>query len=103
MQLFIKLNEMKRIFYISICFLTLLCSCKKYLDVNTDPNNPVDVQPALILSPVELNISDNVAAGNAATIAQYFVQAIAPNQPNPGLWNYQLFNNNTDGDWNVIY
>jgi len=77
--------------------------CKKYLDVNTDPNNPVDVQPALILAPVELNISDNVYGGNASTILQNFVQGIAPNQANPGLWNYQLFNNTTDGDWSVVY
>ncbi len=88
---------------ILVCFTMALGSCKKYLNVNTDPNNPVDVQASLILSPVELNISDNVYGGNAALILQYFVQGIAPNQPNPGLWNYQLFNNTTDGDWAVVY
>lgn len=93
----------KRFSFIIILFAVAAGGCKKYLDVNTDPNNPVDVQPALILSPVELNISDQVYAGNAATILQNFVQGIAPNQANPGLWNYQLFNNTTDGDWSVIY
>ena len=95
---------MKKIaFLVLACFAIALGSCKKYLDVNTDPNNPVDVQSSLILAPVELNISDNVYAGNAAVILQYFVQGIAPNQPNPGLWNYQLFNNTTDGDWAIVY
>lgn len=94
---------MKKLLILFVSITTLMGSCKKFLDVNTDPNNPVDVQPGLILAPVELNISDNVYAGNAATIVQNFLQAIAPNQVNPGLWNYQLFNNTTDGDWNVIY
>ena len=95
---------MKKSSFLILVFFTMVPgSCKKYLDVNTDPNNPVDVQASLILSPVELNISDNVYGGNAAIILQYFVQGIAPNQPNPGLWNYQLFNNTTDGDWSVVY
>ncbi|HSC37100.1 MAG TPA: SusD/RagB family nutrient-binding outer membrane lipoprotein, partial [Chitinophagaceae bacterium] len=95
---------MKQILIIIIAGLAMAAGgCKKYLDVNTDPNNPVDVQAPLILAPVELNISDNVYAGNAAVIIQYLVQGIAPNQPNPGLWNYQLFNNTFDGDWAVVY
>ncbi len=77
--------------------------CQKFLDVNKDPNNPTDVQEALLLAPIEQNISDNIQGGNAGTIVQNFVQNIAANQPNPGLWNYQLFNSNFDGDWYYFY
>ncbi|TKK65307.1 SusD/RagB family nutrient-binding outer membrane lipoprotein [Ilyomonas limi] len=82
-----------------------LCTtgCQKFLDVNKDPNNPTDVQEALLLSPIEQNISDNVQGGNASIIVQNFVQNIAPNQPNPGLWNYQSFNVDYDGDWYNFY
>jgi hypothetical protein len=81
----------------------MLGGCEKFLDVNKDPNNPVDVQEALILAPSEVNISDNVLGGNAAINVQYFMQTIAPNQENPGNWNYQLFNSYFDGDWNAFY
>ncbi len=77
--------------------------CQKFLDVNKDPNNPTDVQEALLLAPIEQNIADNVQGGNASIIVQNFVQNIAPNQPNPGLWNYQSFNVDYDGDWYGFY
>ncbi|MEP7144190.1 MAG: SusD/RagB family nutrient-binding outer membrane lipoprotein [Ferruginibacter sp.] len=94
---------MKKSFFILTLFISTLSGCKKFLDVNTDPNNPVDVQESLILAPAELNISDNIFAGNAAIIIQNYLQAIAPNQENPGLWNYQLFNIDVDGDWSAVY
>jgi len=94
---------MKQSFIILILSTVMLGGCKKYLDVNKDPNNPVDVQEALILAPVEANISDNVFAGNAAINVQYFMQTIAPNQENPGNWSYQLFNSYFDGDWTAFY
>src|SRR3954466_3954045 len=80
-----------------------ITGCKKFLDVNKDPNNPTDVQEALLLAPIEQNISDNVQGGNASIIVQNYLQNIAPNQPNPGLWNYQSFNINFDGDWSNFY
>ncbi|WP_442590015.1 SusD/RagB family nutrient-binding outer membrane lipoprotein [Pedobacter sp. AW31-3R] len=80
-----------------------LAGCKKLLDVNDDPNRPIDVQEALILSPVEVAISDYLYAGNANIIAQDWLQATAPNQPNPGFWNYQTFNNTWDSDWYNAY
>ncbi len=77
--------------------------CKKFLDVNKDPNNPTDVQESLLLAPIEQNISDNVQGGNASINIQNYLQNIASNQPNPGLWNYQSFNADFDGDWNSFY
>ncbi|WP_183558885.1 SusD/RagB family nutrient-binding outer membrane lipoprotein [Mucilaginibacter sp. SP1R1] len=94
---------MKKISIYLLLLIVTLSSCKKILDVNNDPNNPIDVQESLLLAPIELNVSDQVYAGNASIIVQNFMQTIAPNQPNPGLWNYQLFNTDLDGDWFNFY
>jgi len=94
---------MKKIINCLLVTVVLTSSCKKILDVNKDPNNPTNVQEALILSPVELNVSDQVYAGNASIFVQNFMQVIAPNQPNPGIWNYQVFNTDLDGDWFNFY
>jgi SusD/RagB-like outer membrane lipoprotein len=94
---------MKKALIILIAIVVSFSGCKKYLDVNKDPNNPVDVQEALLLSPTEAAVSDNIFAGNVDVFMQNFVQAIAPNQPNPGIWNYQMFNGDVDGDWNAFY
>ncbi len=94
---------MKKTLIVLIALVTFFSGCKKYLDVNKDPNNPVDVQEALLLAPIEVAVSDNIYAGNIDVFMQNFVQAIAPNQPNPGIWNYQMFNGDADGDWNAFY
>jgi len=73
-------------------------SCKKYLDVNADPNNPADVQESLILFPVEVAISTVITGGsfttgNFTTIAvtdAYWTQQIALNQPPPQTDVYKL-------------
>jgi len=94
---------MKKISTYILLLAVTLSSCKKTLDINKDPNNPIDVQESLLLAPIELNVSDQVYAGNASIDIQNFMQSIAANQPNPGLWNYQLFNTDFDGDWYNFY
>jgi hypothetical protein len=94
---------MKKLFIILCIAGAFLPGCKKYLDVNHDPNNPIDVKESLLLAPIELNISDNLQAGNVGTNIQNYLQVIAPNQPNPGIWNYQSFNGDFDGDWTNFY
>jgi len=93
---------MKQIFkrrtYIVLLFLLALLGngCKKYLDVNKDPNNPADVQESLILTPVETAIS-TVLAGGCLTIGNYqtvgvvnayWTQQLALNQlaPQPDVY-----------------
>jgi hypothetical protein len=98
-----KNYQMKKITIYLLVLIALTSSCKKVLDVNKDPNNPIDVQESLLLAPVELNVSDQVYAGNASIIVQNFMQTITANQPNPGIWNYQLFNIDLDGDWFNYY
>lgn len=94
---------MKKLLYLLPSLLLLLAGCTKFLDVNQDPNRPADVEESLLLPPLELNTSDNVYAGLAATLAQNFMQTIAPVQPNPGFWNYQVLNLDMDGEFNTFY
>lgn len=78
-------------------------SCKKFIDVNTNPNAPVDVQESFILPAIELNISTSVAAGTGSIYINHFMQNIALNQPVPNEGTY-LFNNvDLDVDWNILY
>lgn len=94
---------MKKLLYIIPSLLLVLTGCSKFLDVNQDPNRPSDVSESLLLPPLELNTSDNVYAGLSATLAQNFLQVIAPVQPNPGFWNYQVLSPDMDGEFNTFY
>jgi hypothetical protein len=72
--------------------------CKKYLDVNKDPNNPSDVQESLLLVPIETATSTTVAGGSWTTgnyptlgaTDAYLVQQIALNQQPPQLDEYLM-------------
>lgn len=98
---------MRKIIFLLIVLAFSTGGCKKYLDINKDPNNPTAVQEDLILAPLETYVSDFVHAGyspgQGPIILQYFGQVIAPNQTNPGLWSYRMFNTDMDGDWYNFY
>ena len=47
-----------------LLFLLLAGCTKKYLDINTDPNNPVAVESSKLLPTVEKNIADAMAIGS---------------------------------------
>jgi len=96
--------------YILFLALFLITGCKKYIDVNNDPNNPISMQEALILAPVELNLSTVLTGGSyyastgmAAILANHYMQNIALNQPVPNEGTYQLFNVNLDDSWKSFY
>ncbi|OQP62036.1 hypothetical protein A3860_29205 [Niastella vici] len=95
-----------------ICCFIHLTGCKKYTDVNSNPNDPVSVQEALILSPVELNIASvinsgastgTLTSGFAAVLANHYMQNIALNQPVPNEGTYRLFNPDINDSWKNIY
>jgi len=88
------------------CILISFTGCKKFIDVNHDPNRPVDVKESLILAPVEAAISQDITAagnGNLATVIQQYLQVIALNQLNPNQGTYLLYNQDMDGDWYNYY
>ncbi|HEY6901761.1 MAG TPA: SusD/RagB family nutrient-binding outer membrane lipoprotein [Puia sp.] len=85
--------------------------CKKYLDVNKDPNNPADVQEALILVPAETAVSTDLAGGAltignygaAAVITNYWTQQLALNQLFPQYDTYRVRPDDLDQQFLVIY
>lgn len=78
--------------------------CKKYIDVNKDPNNPTTVQESLILSPIELQISSNIFGGSGvASTVQEYLQVMALNQVAPNSGTYLMYNVDMDADWTNLY
>ena len=104
---------MKKIIYIIPVLLLLLGAggCKKYLDVNKDPNNPSDVQEALLLVPVETAIATDLAGGsltigNYVTITEvteFWVQQLALNQLAPQNDTYKVRPDDMDQQFLAIY
>lgn len=72
--------------------------CKKFMDVNHDPNNPLDSKENLLLFPIETAISTAIAGGaltngNFTTITvtdDYWMQQLALNQSAPQVDEYKL-------------
>ncbi|MBW8685773.1 SusD/RagB family nutrient-binding outer membrane lipoprotein [Chitinophaga rhizophila] len=95
---------MKRPFII-IAMLTAftLSACSKFLDVNDNPNVPSDVSEALLLAPLEAGVSQYIAAGNAATLVNQWMQNCVPNQPMPNTANYMVTSSTFDDYWNSMY
>lgn len=98
---------MKKIFlFIGIVSMLSDTGCKKFVDVNKDPNNPLDVQEKIILAPVEYNIAHGIAfggEGDAATYTNHFLQMICYNQVALNYGTYYFVNTNLDLTWNTIY
>lgn len=85
-----------------------ITGCKKFIDVNNDPNNPTSVQEALILAPLELNLSTVLIGGDgdyglAARFVNEWMQNVALNQPVPNEGTYLTYNVDMDNPWKNIY
>jgi hypothetical protein len=74
--------------------------CKKFLDINTDPNNPLEVSESLILSPVEVTIATSIVGGYNGTIAAYWMQQMSLNQPPPNNESYFITDADVNNTWN---
>ncbi len=104
---------MKKYIYIVPLLILILAGtgCKKFLDVNHDPNNPPDVQESLLLFPIEAALTTTVTAGNMtignysaiAIIDCYWTQQLAFNQPAPQVDQYKLQPADLDQQWLEIY
>ena len=81
------------------------------MDVNKNPNDPTDVNEALILAPVIASVSTNVAGGSFSTlnyngvaeITSYWMQQIALNQSQPQVDGYKLRPDDIDQAWFTKY
>ena len=83
--------------------LALATGCSKFIDVNNDPNRPIDVQERLMLPPLLLNISYNLTGGTSAIYINHFMQNIALNQPVPNIGTYLMVPPDADAIWNNGY
>ena len=77
----------------------LAANCRKFLDINKDPNNPLSVSEGLILSPVEVSLSTNVVGGFNGTTLSYWMQYISLNQPSPDAETYYILPADVDNSW----
>ena len=91
-----KKNKLFIIFALSLVALT---GCKKFLDINKDPNNPLAVKESLILTPVEITISTNIVGGFNGTSAAYWMQQLSLNQPSPDMETYRILPADVDNTW----
>lgn len=103
----------KKIIY-GLSFMIVLFTvfgCKKYLDVNKDPNNPTTVPENLLLPPIIADISTTVAGGsfsnqNTSGIAEinaYWMQQLSLNQPLPQFESYKFSTADAVYTWGEMY
>lgn len=89
---------MKKIALI-IILLSSLASCKKFMDVNTDPNSPTDVPPKLLLPTTTVGIAwaNGNQLGRAASL---LVQHNAGVGGNPAAFDVYNLEGQFDNQWN---
>lgn len=91
---------MKIIYYLIATVLLLsFTGCKKFLDINQDPNNPTTVQESLILSPIELYTTTQIAAGYPSVTTAYWTQQLALNQESPNIDTYRITPTDVNNTW----
>ncbi len=73
--------------------------CKKFLDVNHDPNNPLTATEGLILTPVEITTGTQVFGGFTGTVNAFWMQQVSLNQPSPDNENYDILPQDVDNTW----
>lgn len=73
--------------------------CKKFLDINKDPNNPLAVSESLQLGPIEFTTSSNIVGGFTGTTTAYWMQYISINQPSPDAESYFIQPADVDNTW----
>lgn len=61
---------MKKLSILLLVLSGLLVGCNKWLDVNTDPNNPVEVPMTMLLPTIELNAAKALSAGSNEGLGQ---------------------------------
>src|SRR6267154_1882680 len=102
----------KILFYSGIAAILAGTGCKKFVDVNTDPNHPTSVQEKILLAPIEFNIAHGLDAGgtggndgegDAATYTNHIMQTICYNQVAINYGTYQFVNTNMNATWGAIY
>src|SRR6188768_235905 len=79
-------------------FIMLTGACRKFVDINTDPNNPTTAQRALLLPSTEVSMAANMYQMNSGT-STFMQQAVL----NADLSRYQQQGTSFDDSWNGFY
>lgn len=87
------------IFIIAGITILTISGCKKFLDVNTDPNDPLSVSESLMLPPIILTTSTSIVGGYNGTNAAYWMQQLSINQPAPDQESYRILPADVDNTW----
>ncbi|HKG05962.1 MAG TPA: SusD/RagB family nutrient-binding outer membrane lipoprotein [Pedobacter sp.] len=93
---------MKKIYIILpvlILFLTTLNGCKKFLDINRDPNAPAKVSENLLVPGIIGTFSFEVAGGYPVRLASLWTKYTAYAAVGPHEGNYYLTENDVDNFW----
>ncbi|MBS1745851.1 MAG: SusD/RagB family nutrient-binding outer membrane lipoprotein [Bacteroidetes bacterium] len=86
-------------FSILVFCLAVFSSCKKYLDINQNPNSATEAPISGLLANTTYNTAYNVF--NASNITSYYVQYLS--SPNPGS-DIDIYNNiDPSGTWSGFY
>lgn len=94
--------KISKLLIISAAGLLALTGCKKFLDINKDPNNPLSVKESLILTPVELTLATNVVGGFNGVTTAYWMQQLSLNQPPPNAETYRITSADVDNTWSFF-
>jgi hypothetical protein len=97
---------MKSIYIKGISLLVAVCffiSCKKTLDINTDPNNPTDVAAKYLLPVAQVQLTYTLG-GDISRITGNFVQHYGGHRNQPLEYNqYDITPATSDGLWSALY
>lgn len=91
---------MKKVLLYTLLFGSIsMVSCKKYLDINTDPNNPTDIPPKLLLPTTSLGVAwaNGNQLGRAASVLMQYNAGIAGN---PAAFDIYNLEGQFDNQWN---
>lgn len=92
------MKKLHIIFALSIVGLSSV-GCKKFLDINKDPNHPLTVAENLNLPAVEVAMSTNVVGGYNGTVTAYWMQQLSLNQPPPNNETYRILPTDVNNTW----
>lgn len=79
-------------------FILVTSGCKKFVDINTDPNNPTTAQRSLLLPSTEVSMAANMYQMNSGT-STFMQQAVQ----SADLSRYQQQGTSFDDSWNGFY
>jgi len=94
---------MKKLYIILWVILLPLASsfygCKKYLDINEDPNSPAAVNEQLLLPGILATFSFEVAGGSPVRVSSFWTKHLAYAVAGPHEGNYRFTGNDADNFW----